>query len=126
MPAQTLESPDEHPVASAGRAMVGVRVDPPGRGVDRVGVLARSEMRQAMLAGPLFADQVRRMEAGGVVHHGPAAEAASLEDEDSEVLRDRKSTRLNSSHVSISYAVFCLKKKKKNIITFRLSTTICT
>src|SRR5438309_8214013 len=28
--------------------------------------------------------------------------------------RDRKSTRLNSSHSSISYAVFCLKKKKKN------------
>src|SRR5699024_11934058 len=28
---------------------------------------------------------------------------------------DRKSTRLNSSHVSISYAVFCLKKKKKKI-----------
>src|SRR5690242_21931216 len=28
-------------------------------------------------------------------------------------LRDRKSTRLNSSHMSISYAVFCLKKKKK-------------
>src|SRR5690242_21516591 len=29
---------------------------------------------------------------------------------------DRKSTRLNSSHMSISYAVFCLKKKKKNNI----------
>src|SRR5204862_7157026 len=29
---------------------------------------------------------------------------------------DRKSTRLNSSHVEISYAVFCLKKKKKTII----------
>src|SRR5204863_7624741 len=29
---------------------------------------------------------------------------------------DRKSTRLNSSHVEISYAVFCLKKKKNNII----------
>src|SRR5690349_23390437 len=29
-------------------------------------------------------------------------------------LGDRKSTRLNSSHVEISYAVFCLKKKKKN------------
>src|SRR6266508_5351568 len=28
------------------------------------------------------------------------------------VVRDRKSTRLNSSHVAISYAVFCLKKKK--------------
>src|SRR2546426_4751242 len=30
------------------------------------------------------------------------------------VERDRKSTRLNSSHLVISYAVFCLKKKKKN------------
>src|SRR5256885_11567806 len=29
--------------------------------------------------------------------------------------RDRKSTRLNSSHLVISYAVFCLKKKKKNL-----------
>src|SRR5207253_10068331 len=29
---------------------------------------------------------------------------------------DRKSTRLNSSHVAISYAVFCLKKKKKEFI----------
>src|SRR3712207_7637709 len=29
--------------------------------------------------------------------------------------RDRKSTRLNSSHANISYAVFCLKKKKKMI-----------
>src|SRR5204863_7422606 len=32
---------------------------------------------------------------------------------------DRKSTRLNSSHVEISYAVFCLKKKKKKIHTFK-------
>src|SRR5207253_714275 len=30
-----------------------------------------------------------------------------------EIWQDRKSTRLNSSHVAISYAVFCLKKKKK-------------
>src|SRR3712207_7800768 len=29
-----------------------------------------------------------------------------------DLLRDRKSTRLNSSHANISYAVFCLKKKK--------------
>src|SRR5690606_40742841 len=33
-------------------------------------------------------------------------------DEAIATLRDRKSTRLNSSHVKISYAVFCLKKKK--------------
>src|SRR6266540_6526900 len=31
-------------------------------------------------------------------------------------VRDRKSTRLNSSHITISYAVFCLKKKKKKIL----------
>src|SRR2546427_7895364 len=31
-------------------------------------------------------------------------------------LRDRKSTRLNSSHSQISYAVFCLKKKKKTTV----------
>src|SRR5690606_40165421 len=30
------------------------------------------------------------------------------------LLLDRKSTRLNSSHVKISYAVFCLKKKREN------------
>src|SRR5699024_12556050 len=37
---------------------------------------------------------------------------------------DRKSTRLNSSHVSISYAVFCLKKKtSKTIIKNRVQTT---
>src|SRR3712207_8655155 len=30
-------------------------------------------------------------------------------------VQDRKSTRLNSSHANISYAVFCLKKKKQNI-----------
>src|SRR3989442_11590171 len=33
---------------------------------------------------------------------------------------DRKSTRLNSSHVRISYAVFCLKKKKKNNMNITL------
>src|SRR3712207_8497057 len=39
---------------------------------------------------------------------------------------DRKSTRLNSSHANISYAVFCLKKKKKNIhelLKYLMSTT---
>src|SRR5438874_10036725 len=34
------------------------------------------------------------------------------------VCRDRKSTRLNSSHVEISYAVFCLKKKKSKNLLF--------
>src|SRR2546430_7327125 len=40
-------------------------------------------------------------------------------------LEDRKSTRLNSSHSQISYAVFCLKKKKKRIRTSRATTHPC-
>src|SRR5207253_7724051 len=49
-------------------------------------------------------------------HHARAerdAQAAEPEDQGSG-RQDRKSTRLNSSHVAISYAVFCLKKKKTN------------
>src|SRR3712207_7674262 len=34
------------------------------------------------------------------------------------IFRDRKSTRLNSSHANISYAVFCLKKKKTSMLYF--------
>src|SRR3712207_6925830 len=40
-------------------------------------------------------------------------EAAHARGRDRRGDRDRKSTRLNSSHANISYAVFCLKKKKK-------------
>src|SRR5690242_20774647 len=40
----------------------------------------------------------------------------------SQVFRDRKSTRLNSSHMSTSYAVFCLKKKNKK----HIESTGCT
>src|SRR3712207_8290127 len=38
------------------------------------------------------------------------------------IMEDRKSTRLNSSHANISYAVFCLKKKKKNLDTYLKDT----
>src|SRR5256886_3905293 len=38
--------------------------------------------------------------------------------------RDRKSTRLNSSHSQISYAVFCLKKKKKQFAPSRVRLTL--
>src|SRR5260221_9757320 len=46
-------------------------------------------------------------EISGAVHPSPAHRVER-------VRQDRKSTRLNSSHTVISYAVFCLKKKKKN------------
>src|SRR3712207_8521866 len=38
---------------------------------------------------------------------------------------DRKSTRLNSSHANISYAVFCLKKKKKKTISHMCGKNLC-
>src|SRR5438876_11935947 len=43
---------------------------------------------------------------------GAGGRAADRRSVRRQVLQDRKSTRLNSSHPSISYAVFCLKKKK--------------
>src|SRR4051812_49995853 len=47
---------------------------------------------------------------------GERAHGAGHRADEAEMLgSDRKSTRLNSSHMSISYAVFCLKKKKINI-----------
>src|SRR5438128_8509078 len=51
---------------------------------------------------------------GGVGHHHAVAVEARLGKNLHRVrhIRDRKSTRLNSSHGSISYAVFCLKKKR--------------
>src|SRR5690348_17490839 len=59
----------------------------------------------AVRAGPAVMDPQRGSRARlGACRHGHR--------------RDRKSTRLNSSHPSISYAVFCLKKKKKKTISF--------
>src|SRR2546421_7813832 len=43
-----------------------------------------------------------------------AVATLSMDVQEDETLGDRKSTRLNSSHDQISYAVFCLKKKKTN------------
>src|SRR5256885_4809236 len=47
---------------------------------------------------------------------------AALFDDDEARKQDRKSTRLNSSHLVISYAVFCLKKKNKNQIAANLDS----
>src|SRR3712207_7007217 len=46
----------------------------------------------------------------------PGKEVSDRRSEPPAQRQDRKSTRLNSSHANISYAVFCLKKKKKNKI----------
>src|SRR5436853_7934120 len=58
-------------------------------------------LHDALPISPRDATDMERMLELGLAHGGPFA------------LRDRKSTRLNSSHLGISYAVFCLKKKNK-------------
>src|SRR3712207_8116570 len=58
---------------------------------------------------------------GVVESHHPVAVALFLRPSGPMlVLRDRKSTRLNSSHANISYAVFCLKKKNTHLNTMIL------
>src|SRR3712207_7951621 len=55
---------------------------------------------------------VHRARGQGVLRPGAGQVRRRPVAEDDEVDVDRKSTRLNSSHANISYAVFCLKKKK--------------
>src|SRR5207249_10509060 len=61
------------------------------------------------LRGTAALDDVREELVGEGVHQAPVREVRRLRGE-ARGRGDRKSTRLNSSHVSISYAVFCLKK----------------
>src|SRR5207249_8297359 len=63
-----------------------------------------------LLAGRIAGVTVTPARGGGISVRISGPTSFSLSNEP----LDRKSTRLNSSHVSISYAVFCLKKKKKN------------
>src|SRR5205814_9349389 len=55
----------------------------------------------------------RRRRAGSGIPRGPTPSGRRRAPASAWPARDRKSTRLNSSHLGISYAVFCLKKKKK-------------
>src|SRR2546428_5519370 len=69
---------------------------------------------------PLYAVLTRIADAntglqGAEIVHGPRLHADDLICIRSNALLDRKSTRLNSSHDQISYAVFCLKKKKTTL-----------
>src|SRR5690606_40349743 len=93
-------------------ALPGQGLDALEDGVAALGVDADGGLVEHEQAGPV--EQAGRdvgppLHATRVLPHpvaGPVGEADDLEH-----LGDRKSTRLNSSHVKISYAVFCLKKK---------------
>src|SRR5690348_17595314 len=65
-------------------------------------------------------DEVERPRVGRVLELAPRHLLEHLHRR----LRDRKSTRLNSSHPSISYAVFCLKKKNNqhNIVRYNITS----
>src|SRR5690242_20878291 len=74
--------------------------------------------------GVVRPDRGHRRGRSGDVRFQRAERRARLAQRREEVAaQDRKSTRLNSSHMSISYAVFCLKKKKKTIINTDLIPT---
>src|SRR3712207_6212443 len=78
--------------------------------------LADDRHRRADGRARRHARQDRRLlRAGGGLGHRLPADAHRA-DHDRLPRRDRKSTRLNSSHANISYAVFCLKKKKLSIL----------
>src|SRR3712207_8074007 len=84
----------------------------------RSGVADRLVQLAGQRAGRPVAGGGKPVEGHRVVRVAGGADAATSE---LYLLRaDRKSTRLNSSHANISYAVFCLKKKKKNQKYYRM------
>src|SRR5699024_11388121 len=77
------------------------------QGVRRVHQRVRPRRRQGRLPRPRLWRALRGT-------HTPITERTGRPGHRGVRTSDRKSTRLNSSHVSISYAVFCLKKKKEH------------
>src|SRR3712207_7493245 len=73
--------------------------------------LFRSYGTSANAAMPILADALRDARGDGLFHI-----LLLHTDVEGQLNRDRKSTRLNSSHANISYAVFCLKKKKIKLV----------
>src|SRR3712207_8604509 len=74
--------------------------------------LFRSVLQELLLLAGAAQHVARPLRRG----HGAIRQVGSATGDVADRVRDRKSTRLNSSHANISYAVFCLKKKKTNRI----------
>src|SRR3712207_7445016 len=74
---------------------------------DRVAVMRKGELQQVADPQTLYERPVNLF-VGGFI----GSPAMNMVEATIERSKDRKSTRLNSSHANISYAVFCLKKKK--------------
>src|SRR3712207_8976020 len=84
----------------------------------RSGGHGRTSARQAEIGVRLLEGQAEARDVVGEVDVAALGHGLAVEDVPEELVADldrdldRKSTRLNSSHANISYAVFCLKKKK--------------
>src|SRR5437899_8176335 len=87
------------------RAMTTYRLEPDERTVHRV---FSRDLPPVLTVDSGDTVVLRTLDAGGLLEppSAPGVQGRRIE------RRDRKSTRLNSSHLGISYAVFCLKKKK--------------
>src|SRR2546422_2681738 len=68
---------------------------------------------RSLIPGANWLSGTRRMLGGEPVVHAASSARNEIRRFMGQLSRDRKSTRLNSSHGYISYAVFCLKKKKE-------------
>src|SRR5437773_9159355 len=79
------------------------------RTISRLGWVRPVSMKLKTARDPRFAGEI---ELAQLPSRPPVADQRA-----NVVFRDRKSTRLNSSHITISYAVFCLKKKKSTQTT---------
>src|SRR5690606_41930850 len=90
------ESPAHHTLTLSLPRALPICKDPQAQLPDGRGILLPHGLHGALEADVLVVLPERRLVGGGV----------------DRLRQDRKSTRLNSSHVKISYAVFCLKKKK--------------
>src|SRR5690349_23956298 len=105
---ETIQWLAERLAVDAGFLANGVSADERGR-VDAA--LARCDALVEARRNDEALEELERIR-GAVLASGlPELEVRALSGEAIVRLRDRKSTRLNSSHVEISYAVFCLKKK---------------
>src|SRR2546430_11356635 len=77
--------------------------------------LFRSNSQVSQIFENAIAGQLSQVVTGGTLDLSGSPPPAGPSQVAYAILKDRKSTRLNSSHSQISYAVFCLKKKKKNV-----------